>query len=228
MGHLHSAALRCFCNGGGKSGGLCTSCVIAKSHRHPFRSSLPQADRLLYRVHADVLGPFQVLTPSGNQYFFTFIDEHSRYAKIYLIKKKADVFKRFHEFISEAERHTGNQLCILTCDRGGKYTSSHLLPFCATDGIQLEQRPAHTPEQNSIAERYNQTIMERLQAQMVHAALPKFIWGEVVLATSYIMNMSTTNSTPDICITSGKPPVLGVGHTSPITLSYGSWVARLS
>lgn len=36
MGHLHSAALRRFCNNTGKSSGICTSCVIAKSHRHPF------------------------------------------------------------------------------------------------------------------------------------------------------------------------------------------------
>lgn len=36
MGHLHSAALRRFCDSKGKSSGTCTSCVLAKSHRHPF------------------------------------------------------------------------------------------------------------------------------------------------------------------------------------------------
>lgn len=35
LGHLHSAALRRFCNGG-KSTTICTSCILAKSHRHPF------------------------------------------------------------------------------------------------------------------------------------------------------------------------------------------------
>lgn len=48
MGHLHSAALRRFCNSGSKSNVICTSCSLAKSHRHPFKSSLPTADRILY------------------------------------------------------------------------------------------------------------------------------------------------------------------------------------
>lgn len=48
MGHLHSSALRRFCNTGGKSTTICTSCSLAKSHRHPFKSNLPTADRILY------------------------------------------------------------------------------------------------------------------------------------------------------------------------------------
>lgn len=198
LGHLHSAALRRFCNTGGKSEGFCTSCIAAKSHRHPFRSALPKTDRLLYRVHSDVVGPFQTPTPSGNRYFVTFIDERSRFATVYLIRRKSDVLDRFKEYLSMSERLTGKQLCILKCDRGGEYGSSRFQALASTLGIRLEQGPAHTPEHNSIAERYNQTIMERSRAQMIHAALPKHLWGEIVLATSHILNMSPTSSTVDI------------------------------
>lgn len=161
MGHLHSAALRRFCNKGGESAGTCTSCIIAKSHRHPFRSSLPQADRLLYRVHSDVVGPFQTSTLSGNQYFVTFIDEHSRYATVYLLKQKSDVFDCFRDYLAAAERQTGQCFCILKCDCGGEYCSSRFQVFASTHGIRLEQGPAHTPEHKLIAERYNRTIVER-------------------------------------------------------------------
>lgn len=109
-----------FCNEGGKSDNLCTSCINPKSHCHPFRYSLPQADRILYHVHSDVVRPFQTSTPSGNHYFVTFINKFSRSTRFYLIKYKADVFDKFWEFISEAERYTGNCLCVLKCDRGGE------------------------------------------------------------------------------------------------------------
>lgn len=66
LGHLHSAALKRFCNDSGKSSGIGTSCIMAKSHWHPFQASLPQADQLLYRVHSDVVGPIQTTTPGGN------------------------------------------------------------------------------------------------------------------------------------------------------------------
>lgn len=109
LGHLLSAALRHFCTSGRKTSGMCTSCIFAKSHHHPFQSSLPQADRLLYRVHSDVVGPLQTPTPNGNWYFVTFIDKHSRFTKVFQMKNKPDVFERFKAYMAESERLTGQR-----------------------------------------------------------------------------------------------------------------------
>lgn len=211
LGHLHSAALRRFCKDGGKSLTLCKSCVLAKSHRHPFQSSMPQADKILYRVHSDVIGPFQTPTPSGNQYLVSFINECSRYARIYLLKRKDEVFDAFRKFLSEAERHTGNNLRILQCDRGGEYSSSQFRAFTASHGIKLEQGPAHTPKHNSVAKRYNRTVMEQCRAQMIHAGIPNFLWGEFVMATSHILNLSPTRSAPDIPADAWQKACAGTG-----------------
>lgn len=211
MGHLHSAALRRFCNPGGKSSGFCTLCIHAKSHRHSFQSSLPQANLLLYRVHSDVVGPFQTPTPSGNQYFVSFINEFSRFTKIYLLKHKSEVFDRFCEYLTKVEHHSGERLCILKCDWGGEYSSSRFLAFTATHGILMEQGPASTPEHNSVAKRYNRTIMERSRAKMIHAALPKSLWGEVVLATSHILNLSPTSSATDLPVNTWQHACAGSG-----------------
>lgn len=198
MGHLHSSALRRFCNGSSRATPICTSCSLAKSHRHPFKSTLPKAERLLYRVHSDVVGPFETRTPGGKRFFVTFIDEHSRYARVYLIARKNEVFEKFKQYLAESERHTGQKLCVLKSDQGGEYSSNEFKAYAATHGIKLEQAPAHTPQQNSVAERYNRTIMERVRAQMVHAAIPKYLWGEVVSATSHIFNLSPNSSTDEV------------------------------
>lgn len=192
LGHLHSAALRRFCSTHDISK-TCTSCILAKSHRRPFPSTLPQSSRLLFRVHSDVVGPIQTLTCSGKRYFVTFIDEASRFNKIYLISKKSDVFDCFRSYIASAERYTGQNLCILKSDRGGEYRSSRFLAYAATHGIILEQGPAKTPQHNGIAERFNRTLMERVRAQMIHATLPKKLWGEVVMATSHLLNLSPSS-----------------------------------
>lgn len=158
-----------------------------------------------------MVGPFQVNTPGGKRYFVTFIDEHSRYAKVYLIARKDEVFDRFVEYLAEAERHTGNKLCILKSDRGGEYRSARFLVFAAVRGIKLEQAPSHTPQHNSVAERYNRTIMERARAQMIHAAIPKFLWGEIVLATSHILNLSPTSSVSNIPVNTWQTHCAGRG-----------------
>lgn len=98
LGHLHSAALRRFCSTHDLTK-TCTSCILAKSHRHPFPSKLPQLSRILFRVHSDVVGPIQTLTCSGKKYFVTFIDEASRFNKVYLISKKSDVFECFRSYV---------------------------------------------------------------------------------------------------------------------------------
>lgn len=211
LGHLHSSTLSRFCTSGGKSTNMCTSCVIAKLHRKPFRSSLPQADRILYRVHSDVVGPIQTMTPGGNRYFVTFMDEFSRFARVYLLEQSSEVFDKFREFVVEAERHTGQRRCVLKCDRGGEYSSARFLAYAATNGICLEQGPANTPEHNSIADRYNRTIMEQSRAQMIHASIPKFLWGKVMLATSHILNMSPTRLTDDIPVDSWQRACAGSG-----------------
>lgn len=198
LGHLHSAALRRFCLTHDLTK-TCTSCILAKSHRHPFPSKLPQLSRILFRVHSDVVGPIQTLTCSGKKYFVTFIDEASRFNKVYLISKKSDVFECFRSYVAYAERYTGQKLCILKSDRGGEYRSSRFLAFATTHGITIEQGPAKTPQHNGVAERFNRTLMERVRAQMVHANLPKKLWGEVVMATSHILNLSPSsviNSSP--------------------------------
>lgn len=197
MAHLHSSALRRFCNDGGRMTDKCTSCIMAKSTRKSFTSHLPTSNRMLYRVHSDVVGPIQSATSNGKRYFVTFIDEASRYNKIFLISHKSQVFESFRTYMAEAERHTGEKLCILKSDRGGEYRSSRFLAFAAVNGIIMEQGPAKTPQHNSVAERFNQTIMEKTRAQMIHANLPAHLWGEVVMATSHILNVTPSSVIKD-------------------------------
>lgn len=125
LGNLHSVALRQFGTTGGKSSGMCTPCIFEKSHCPPFPSLLPQADQMLYPVHSDVVGPFQTPTPNGNRFFVTFIDEHSQFTKVYLMKHKSDILDIFKDYLAESERQTGKGICILKCDRGAEYTSTH-------------------------------------------------------------------------------------------------------
>lgn len=211
LGHLHSRALQRFCNRSGKSDLMCTLCILAKSHRHPFKSQLPKADRLLYRVHSDIVGPIETNTPSRTRYFVTFVDEHSRYCKVYLMTNKSEAFKKFKEFLIEAERQTGQKLCVLKSDRGGEYRSTQSLAFAAANRITLKQGPPHTPEHNSVAERYNRTIMERTRAQMIHAGAPKTLWGEFTLATCHILNLSPGSATDNLPINLWTIPNAGPG-----------------
>ena len=62
---------------------LCECCIQAKMHRKPFpQKTTSRSPEILDLVHSDVCGPMQTATPSGNRYFLTMIDDHSRYTKL--------------------------------------------------------------------------------------------------------------------------------------------------
>lgn len=69
LGHLHSAALRRFCSSHHLSK-TCTLCILAKSHRKPFSSKLPQSSRILFRVHTDVFWSDTISYMFGQEVFF--------------------------------------------------------------------------------------------------------------------------------------------------------------
>lgn len=48
--------------------------------------------------------------------------------------------------------------------------------------------PPESPQVNSVVERFNRTLADRLRSQLIHGNLPVRLWGEVIIATSHILN----------------------------------------
>lgn len=46
---------------------------------------------------------------------------------------------------------------------------------------------------------------------MIHAALPKQLWGEIIIATSHVLNMSPTSSTNTIPVDTWQRACAGDG-----------------
>lgn len=93
---------------------------------------------------------------SRAEYFFIFIDDTTRYVWIYILKQ---VFEKFLEWKALLEKSTGRKLKALCTDSGGEYTSAEF-EFYLKKGVQHELTLPKPPEQNSVAERMNRTLVE--------------------------------------------------------------------
>ncbi|KAL0394367.1 UNVERIFIED_CONTAM: hypothetical protein Slati_4402900 [Sesamum latifolium] len=62
------------------------------------------ANSLLDFVHIDVCGPLSIPARGGFSYFITFIDDHSRYGYVYLMRYKSEAFGRTPQLNGVAER----------------------------------------------------------------------------------------------------------------------------
>jgi transposase InsO family protein len=88
-------------------------------------------------------------------YFVTFIDDRSRYTKIYLLKNKAEIFSKFKQYKIKLENQTRKMITMLRSDNGREYKPNEFNLFCQNHGIQCQFTTPHTLQQNGICERKN-------------------------------------------------------------------------
>ena len=176
---------------------LCGSCVKGKMARLPFQSSGIKSKRTLELVHTDVCGEMQTNSLGGRKYFVSFIDDFSRYAHVYFLCNKSDVFSAFQDYKAKVETQTGNRIATLRSDQGGEYLSHQFSDFLRVNGIQHQLTARYTPQQNGCAERYNRTVCESARAMIIEADVPKSFWAEAIATSVYVRNRLPTAAIRD-------------------------------
>lgn len=174
---------------------ICDPCVKGKMARKTFKSrDNIKSTRPLEIVHSDVCGPMQNVSLGGSRYFVSFIDDFSRYAHVYFIDNKSDVFSVFQNFEAYVSNQTGQTIATLRTDGGGEYVSTEFEKYLQLQGIHHELSVRYLPQQNGVAERYNRTICELARALIIDADLPKSFWAEAVSTAVYVRNRVPTNA----------------------------------
>ena len=102
----------------------CSTCLKGKMIQQPIQKvSDIENPCILHCVYSNVCGPMQKTTQDGHCYFMTFIDGHSRYIKVKLLKTKDEAKEKLIVLIEHAEVKTGEQVNYFRNDGGGEYTS---------------------------------------------------------------------------------------------------------
>ena len=71
---------------------FCKPCVQGKSHRLAFQqSTVKRTYYPLELIHSDVCGKIGTRSLGGGEYFFTFLDDHTRHVWVYIIKNKSEI-----------------------------------------------------------------------------------------------------------------------------------------
>ena len=76
----------------------------------------------------------------------------------------------------------------LRVDGGGEFVGNKFRQFILETGMELEITAAHSPAQNGIAERLNQTLVECARAMMIDQNVPHFLWPEAIAYAVYLKN----------------------------------------
>ena len=87
-------------------------------------------------IHSDVCGKLDTKSLSGAEYFLTFIDDKSRFAWIFVLKQKSEVFSKFVQWKTMIEKATGKQVKTLRSVNGGEYVAKDFEHYLKSNGIR--------------------------------------------------------------------------------------------
>lgn len=132
----------------------------------------------------------QILSYGNANYWITFIDHHSRYSKIFLLKDKTaeEVLSAIREFKLWATNQTGKNLKIIRTDQGLEYMNKKVQEYLQNEGIEHQRSCVYTPQQNGVRERLNRSISDTIQTLSNESKLPMAMWGELAQTSTYLLN----------------------------------------
>jgi transposase InsO family protein len=170
-----------------------------------------RATEKLQLIHADLCGPISPISNSNKRYIICFIDNFTRKAWTYILVEKSEALVMFKRFKSYVEKEVEGYIKCLRTDRRGKFTLLEFNEFCIEHRIKRQLTATYTPQQNGVAERKNQTVMNMVRCMLLERKIPKTFWLEAVNWTVYILNRSPTlvvkNQTPEEAWSGSRPSV---------------------
>nr|GFC39421.1 ribonuclease H-like domain-containing protein [Tanacetum cinerariifolium] len=98
------------------------------------------------------------------------------------------------------------------CDNGGEFRNKEMNDFCSQKGIKREFSNARTPQQNSVAEMRNRTLIEAARTMLADAKLPVTFWAEAVNTACYVQNRVLVNMSHNKTpyeLFNGRSPTIG-------------------
>ncbi|KAJ0052308.1 hypothetical protein Pint_00881 [Pistacia integerrima] len=177
----------------------CDVCVESKSTKKTCKPVLERENELLGLIHSDLGDSKQTITRGGKKLYITFIDDYSRYTRVYLLRSKDEVIKMFLTYKNEVENQLNKKIKRLRMDRGGEYESYDLDSFCRDHSIIHETTRPYSPQSNGVGERKNRILKEMVNAMLISFGALFNLLGEAMLSACYIQNIilfKKTSKTP--------------------------------
>nr|GEY84510.1 ribonuclease H-like domain-containing protein [Tanacetum cinerariifolium] len=95
------------------------------------------------------------------------------------------------------ENQMDNKVKTIRHDNGTEFKNKIMNEFCEMKGIRREFSVARTPQQNSVTERNNRTLIEATRTILADSKLLTTIWAEAINTACYVQNRSSDDEVDD-------------------------------
>lgn len=128
-------------------------------------------------------------------FFLTFTELHALMKFYYLLHNKAEAKQYVLEVLEKFNRHFAKGVARIIVDNANEYLTKSLIAKLGSMGVQIDPTTTYTPEESSVSERANRTIMNRVQATLHLAQMPLYKYWTLCVLDTVIKTNSTLHDT---------------------------------
>ena len=175
----------------------CEICILAKMENLPFKEIRTRASKPLERIHTDIMGPLKPVSfPGENKYILTFIDDYSRFAKLYSLKNKSQAGECLEKYLQNSRNMLGEnkKVCYIRADNAKEYVHGAFLEVMKSEKIDPDFSPVYTKQLNGTAERLNKTLQWKIRSMLLDSGLPPSMWIFAAEAAIHVYNRTPHKS----------------------------------
>ena len=173
------------------TGAPCESCQMNKAIHRSFSKRRPEdkrATKPYQRIHTDLWGPSNATSLGGAKYICAFVDDFTREATVYFLKRKKDAAGCFEEFLHDVVYRQNHSVSVLRADNGGEFVGRAFKRVLREHRVTPEFSPPHSPQSNGTVERFWGTVIPRAKAMLYDSGLSLDFWAESVRSSVYLYN----------------------------------------
>lgn len=184
----------------------CSICPLAKQKRLPFISHHHIAAKTFDLIHCDAWGPYHIPTSNNQRYFFTLVDDCTRFTWAFIMQHKYEALHIVSRFCIMIEAQFSMKIKSFRTDNAKELAFTEF----QNRGILHQFSCVQTPQQNSVVERKHQHLLNVARSLFFQSHVPIRFWSERVLTTTYLITMLLPLYPPLLLVK--FPPVLHQEH----------------
>jgi transposase InsO family protein len=168
---------------------ICSACQAGKQVgvHHPHKNIM-MTERPLELLHMDLFDPIAYISIGGSKYCLVIVDDYSRFTWVFFLQEKSQTQETLKKFLRWAQNEFVLRIKKIRSDNGMEFNNSQIEGFLEEEGIKNEFSSLYTPQQNSVVERKNITLMDMARTMLEEYKTSDRFWAEVINTGCYSIN----------------------------------------
>jgi transposase InsO family protein len=160
---------------------ICSACQAGKQVGvHHAHKNLMMTERPLELLHMDLFGPIAYISFDGSKYCLVIVDDYSLFTWVFFLQEKSQTQETLKNFLRWAQNEFGLRIKKIRSDNGTEFKNSKIEEFLEEEGTKYEFSSPYTPQQNSVVETKNRTLLDMARTMLDEYKISDRFWAEAI------------------------------------------------